>query len=390
MRTNLLKKVSIAFFILLFMLSSICFAVNANETEKSTSNTDENASNSDVIATYKSDYKNISSDLFLFDTNIEMSDIVDGNVFAYGSTVKITGVIYGDLFVFSDNLEITKDAVIHGNVFTYSNTINISGIVSDVYAMGNNFTLNDTAILARNLYLYSNTATLSGKVSRDAYINTSNLSFGENSEVIIKNNLHYTSKQEFQIPDGVVGGEVSFKPITVNTGNIIMSAVINIIKTLLFSFAIIMLSVWLAPKFKEKACEIISKKSFVAFGIGLLAFFGTIIATFILLLLTYGFGVTIALFAIGLLILAYTISNTVFSMSIGKLLSNKFKFTKTTAFVLLSLLIVLVIELVKFIPYVGGPITFITSIIGLGILGINAYKRKDLVASQEKSENMDQ
>lgn len=386
MKTNSLKKIIFIFFIILFMLSSVCFAVTANETKNDDTAT-ENQTDGDVVATYESDYKYTSSDLFLFDTNVEMSDIVDGNVFAYGSTVKITGEIYGDLFVFANSLDITEDAVIHGNVFTYANTIDISGIVSDVYAMGNNFSLNESAILARNLYLYSNTANLSGKVSRDAYINTSSLSFGESSEAIVKNNLHYTSKQEAQIPDGAVGGEVTFKPVTVNTENIIMSAVLGVIKALIFSFAIIMLSIWLAPKFKERACEIISKKSFVAFGIGLLIFFGIIIASFILLIFTYGLGASIAVFAIGLLILAYVISNTVFSMAIGKLLANKFKFTKTTPFVLFSLLIVLAIELVKFIPYVGGPITFITAIIGLGILGINAYKRKDLVASQEKTEN---
>ena len=66
-------------------------------------------------------------------------------------------------------------------------------------------------------------------------------------------------------------------------------------------------------------------------------------------------------------------------MSIGKLLANKFNFTKTVAFVVLSLLIVLILELVKFIPYIGGPIRFITAITGLGILCINAYKRKDLI-----------
>ena len=71
-------------------------------------------------------------------------------------------------------------------------------------------------------------------------------------------------------------------------------------------------------------------------------------------------------------------------MAIGKLLANKFNFTKNTPFVLLSLLVVLVIQLIKFIPYIGTPITFITAIVGLGTLCINAYKRKDLIADTSK------
>ena len=65
-------------------------------------------------------------------------------------------------------------------------------------------------------------------------------------------------------------------------------------------------------------------------------------------------------------------------MSIGKLITNKLNLNKNVAFILFSLLIVLVLALVKYIPYVGTPINFITSMIGLGIISINAFKRKDL------------
>ena len=68
-------------------------------------------------------------------------------------------------------------------------------------------------------------------------------------------------------------------------------------------------------------------------------------------------------------------------MAVGKLITQKLNLNKNVAYVLFSLLIVLVITLIRYIPYVGGFITFITSIIGLGILCVNAYKRKDLVNS---------
>lgn len=371
MKTNLFYKIILLFLLILFALSSCAFATN-------------NEPANDILATYESDYKYTSSDLFLYNANIEMSDIVDGNVFAFGSSVKITGEIYGDLFVYAGTLDISKDAIIHGNVYAYVGNITVSGIVSDIYAMSNNFSLEKTAILARNLNLYSNSVSLSGQVKRDAYINTGSLTLNKDKNVIVNGNLHYTSTQETQIADGAVSGEVKFTPVETNTQNIILSAVFKIIKALIFSFVVIMLSIWIAPKFKDRVCEIVSKKNLKAFGIGLLVFFGIIILAFILFISTYGFGMNIALAGIALLVLAYSISNTVFSMAIGKLLANKFKFTKNTPFVLLSLLVVLVIELVRFIPFIGAPLTFITAILGLGTLCINVYKRKDLVADESK------
>lgn len=372
MKFNVFFKIILSFLLILLMLPICVFATN-------TTNSDEA---NDILAVYQTDYEYVASDLFLYDTNIEMSDVVDGNVFAYGSNVKITGEIYGDLFVFADSLEITEDGIVHGNVFTYATNITVSGIVSDIYAMSDNFNLTDSAILARNLYLYTNTANLSGQISRDAFINCENLSFGDSKDVIIKNNLNYSSKQEAQIPEGSVAGETNYTQVEVTNNNLIFSAILGIIKVLIFSFIIIMLSIWLSPKFKDRACEIMLSKSLKAFGIGLLVLFITIIASIILLIFTYGFGISIALAAIALLILGLAISNTVFSMSIGKLLVNKFNFTKNAAYVFLSLLVVLILELVKFIPYIGGLIRFITAITGLGILCINAYKRKNLISKE--------
>ena len=140
-----------------------------------------------------------------------------------------------------------------------------------------------------------------------------------------------------------------------------------------------MILLWIAPKFKDNICEIIAKKSFLSFGIGLLVFFATIIAAIILLLFTYGFGASTAVVAIAFLILGYVLSSTVFSMALGKLLANKFGFTKNVAYVLLSLLIVLIVNLIRYIPYVGGPIGFIIAMIGLGIICVNAYKREKKV-----------
>lgn len=333
----------------------------------------------DVLASYETDYEFVDSDLYLFDVNLDISQVVDGNVFAYGQTVNVSGEINGDLFVFASNLTIGESAIIHGNVFALASDMTVSGIAADVYAMADNFSLSEKSIIARNLYLSSNNISLEGQVSRDAYIAANTLKIAENDEPVIEGNLTYSSTSEAQINEASVGGEIKYNAVQVDNSARIWSVVSNLISALVLSFIVIMILLWIAPKFKDNICEIIAKKSFLSFGIGLLVFFATIIAAIILLLFTYGFGASTAVVAIAFLILGYVLSSTVFSMALGKLLANKFGFTKNVAYVLLSLLIVLIVNLIRYIPYVGGPIGFIIAMIGLGIICVNAYKREKKV-----------
>lgn len=333
----------------------------------------------DVLASYETDYEFVDSDLYLFDVNLDISQVVDGNVFAYGQTVNVSGEINGDLFVFASNLTIEESAIIHGNVFALASDMTVSGIAADVYAMADNFSLSEKSIIARNLYLSSNNISLEGQVSRDAYIAANTLKIAENDEPVIEGNLTYSSTSEAQINEASVGGEIKYNAVQVDNSARVWSVVSNLISALVLSFIVIMILLWIAPKFKDNICEIIAKKSFLSFGIGLLVFFATIIAAIILLLFTYGFGASTAVVAIAFLILGYILSSTVFSMALGKLLANKFGFTKNVAYVLLSLLIVLIVNLIRYIPYVGGPIGFIIAMIGLGIICVNAYKREKKV-----------
>lgn len=333
----------------------------------------------DVLASYETDYEFVDSDLYLFDVNLDISQVVDGNVFAYGQTVNVSGEINGDLFVFASNLTIEESAIIHGNVFALASDMTVSGIAADVYAMADNFSLSEKSIIARNLYLSSNNISLEGQVSRDAYIAANTLKIAENDEPVIEGNLTYSSTSEAQINEASVGGEIKYNAVQVDNSARVWSVVSNLISALVLSFIVIMILLWIAPKFKDNICEIIAKKSFLSFGIGLLVFFATIIAVIILLLFTYGFGASTAVVAIAFLILGYVLSSTVFSMALGKLLANKFGFTKNVAYVLLSLLIVLIVNLIRYIPYVGGPIGFIIAMIGLGIICVNAYKREKKV-----------
>ena len=386
---NYLLKIILCIFVALIVSSTFVFATDSNVPENQVVSTAENinatSEDGEILATYETNYDLVYSDMYLFDGNVEVSQVVDGNVFVYGGTVKVTGAISGNLFVIAENLDIGEDAIIQGSAFALANDITISGIVSDVYSMSNNFNLEEKAIVSRNIYVMSGATNLSGQVSRDAYISTRDLSFGENAKEVIKGDLNYSSYNEVELDEGIVSGDVNFTKIDENVqsiGDIILNVIYSTVSALIFSAAIILVSLWIAPKFKDRAAEIVEKKNLTAFGLGLLVLLSGILTALILLLFTYGFGASIGVFLIAIVVMAYIASSTVFCMSIGALIAKKIKSEKVGIYVLFALLVVLALNLIGYIPYIGGPIKFIASMVGLGILCINAYKRKDLVSGK--------
>ena len=382
MKNNILTKTFLCLFLLLFILfSNTVFASNDLVIEPRTAD-DPQA----TLVENNTEDTYVNSDQFLFDSIVEVSDNINGNVAIYGSTVTIKGEIQGDLLVIANSLEIAKDAMIYGNVFAYSPEIKISGIVSDVYAVSNNFILEESGIIGRNLNLISPNITLYGKVSRDANINTSNLSFTEEiKQSVIEGNLNYWSNSELSIPEGVTDGEIKFNQLnTRSTEDVILSAISSIITSLILSLAVILLSLWISPEFKDRVGMMLKNNSRKSFWIGLLIAFVIIVVSILLLLFSFGLGSTIAVCLLGLLILTFAISNTVFSMAVSKLIVNKFTFKTNTPFILFSLLILLILSLLRYIPYLGTILNIITSIIGLGMIGMNFYKRRILYKVDEK------
>lgn len=349
-----------------------------------TDTTETNAN--EILATYETNDSFVFSNMYVFENESEISQVVDGNVFAFGGTISITGEIYGDLFVMANSLTVSEDAIIHGNIFVCANEVSFSGITSDIYGMATNFTLEASGIVARDVYITSSSVNLNGQIGRDAFLSTESLAFASDAEeVIVQGNLSYTAESEFSIPENVVTGEVTYTPVQVEPADIAWTIIPSLLTTAIFALAVIALILWIVPNFKNRASTIIAKKSWLSFGLGLLVFFGIILVAFLLLLFTYSYGASIAVALIGFLVLIYAIANTVFGMAVGNLIANKFNWNKTWIFILLSVLVVVLIDLISYIPYIGGPISFITSVLGIGIIGINAYKRKDLV--QDKITN---
>ena len=383
------SKIILFSIIFLILFSTLCFASDVGTTYLETSNeavtTDISENEITATDTVRTDptYEFIESDLYKFDTDITVNSIVDGNVFAFGSNISINGEIGGDVFAFGNNITIAENSYIHGSIFAFGKNITINGICYDVYATTQDFTLGSKAIIARDLRLAADRTNLNGHVKRDAYISTNELVFPDDAQNIIVGDLNYTSSTEFNIADSIVSGTIAYTPEKAKermTFEIIISYVKNIISTLLYSLVVILLVLWLAPNFREKAGKLLSSKAPLSLGVGLLTSLIIIVGSFAILFITWGLGTGISVAIITMYILTLTISKTVFSMSTAKLIANKSEKIKNNniIFVLLSLLVILVISILELIPFIGGLIGFILSMIGLGIIVLNIISKKEL------------
>lgn len=370
MKFTFKTKLMLFFLIAFMLLSPICMATSTTAEIDNTNSTDDSVEGT---------YEFIASDIYEFDDDVIIDSIIDGNAFVFGNNITVSGEIGGDVFAFGGNVTIADNAYIHGSIFVFAKDITMNGICYDIYGAAETFTLGNDAIVARDIRIGANKIYINGQVKRDAYINTNELVFPENASTLISGNLNYTSTSEFVIDKNIVGGAIKFTQEVSEESTMaekISSYVENALSALLYALVIVLLTIWLAPNFKNKTSTILKKKVLLSLGIGLLASIVIIFGAFVLLIFTAGLAVNISFAAIAIFVLALTISQTVFGMGCAKLIAEKAKKDNLPIFIGMTLFVVLVLNLVKLIPFIGSLIGFVTTMIGLGMILLNLMHRE--------------
>ena len=143
------NKIVACIFIFLLVLSSICMATNTGTNDAAINETQNITTEEETSP--EATYQFITSDVYRFDTDISINDIIDGNVFAFGNNVSISGEIGGDVFVCANTVTFSDNAYIHGNIFVCAQNLTFGGIAYDIYGCASNVKLEDTSIIARDI-----------------------------------------------------------------------------------------------------------------------------------------------------------------------------------------------------------------------------------------------
>ena len=395
-------KIIAIFLALILLFSATCvFANNETSTaeptiistDTSTEKIEESVENITTEAeAQENSFK--KSDVYLAGDNITIDYIVDGNLFICANTVTINSEIGGDAFIMAKNLIIEEKGYIYSNLFAIAESVEHKGVVYDVFALAQNFNISGGYVY-RDLKVACNTLNINGVVGRNAFASCTSINFNTdgNNNGLIYGNLDYSSNSEISIPKNVIKGTVNYNAPKVTPEKSIRSIIADYILDL-GEFLAFVLIIWLvclvlAPKFLANTNKYVGKQSLGILGYGLLTLVTVPIACIILILLQLTSGVSLLLLA--LYILAIILSKSLFIITANNYICSKLKIDKNTGIFGMLILSGIVIWAITLIPYIGGLVSFIITVLGLGILvaSILPKKAEKNAEDDSKTENKD-
>ena len=181
-----LKFLITIFALFLMFFNSICSATDTNYDTMLISDT----TNYQEPAT-------TDSDLYITDSEYEINNTINGNVFASVDNLNVnaSGIVNGNLFVTADNVNIKSDIIysdsekdelgnpaitinkssyIYGNVFILTDKFVLNPgceIKCDLYIYATEVNLEQNSKISGNVFVYTNSLTLNGKISGNLYAN---------------------------------------------------------------------------------------------------------------------------------------------------------------------------------------------------------------------------
>lgn len=325
----------------------------------------------------------VYNDLYIFEDSVTIDYPVSGNVYVMADNVTINSVIDGNVFVLAKTLNIGPKSYVYSDVFACAEKITINGYVYDLYALSDNLTISSDSYIIRDLKASASNLTLNGYIGRNADLSFSNISVNEASAAI-GGNLSYSSKSA-SIPESIVVGEVKFFEGYVeesSAGLIARSYIEDALQVLIIALIVVLVAVYAAPKFVEKEQTILETKLLASLGYGALALIVIPIVCFILFCTVIGIIPALTLLFVYVFVLQ--ISSAIVSIPLGKIICKKMNKDTKVMNVLMSMVSVLVIWVLEQIPVVGGIISLLVAILGLGLVVYYIFHIK----SKVKNENI--
>lgn len=317
---------------------------------------------------------------------VEIYGIVEGDVYTSGGEVVIDGVINGDLFVGGGTVRI--NGVVTNNVKVGGGQIRVSGeIGGNLVAAGGDISIEDSASIGSYVVIAGGNVTTFGTIEGNTYLYAGNVNV--NSQIdgnfeaktgvlrigpktTIGGDLAITSDEKPTIDESatVVGETTIEEPVAKMPKEIKepdvekitqVFAQIKIVATLISAISIFIVGLILMklfPNYMETSKDIIEKKTWRSLGFGLLGLFAVplvILALFIFIVTIPLAFMTIAMYAIFIylakIFVIYWAGRRFFSKS-----------TKIVSFGLS----VLIYTLLVLLPIIGGFVSSITLLFGLG------------------------
>lgn len=321
--------------------------------------------------------KSSGKSLFQSGDKVTIDNKLDGTAFIAGNEIKVNNSIDGIGFVAGNKLtvngnqeyliaagnEIIVEKDIEKDLFLAGNDIKINGNVSrDSYLAANTITLNGN--FNRNSYVYATEVTLKGTFNGNVTVNagtiniegakiTGTLKYNKDAIIEGLNNNIKTKTYD------VASTKVTFKEY-------VYTMVSKYVHITMLALVLVFVCEKLFKKSLKQTEELTVKKTAVLCGKGFLILIGVPIIT-LMLLMTGLFSSVGVIGGIIYGILIY-IANIFTAYTVAQKLDKKY-FKKNMNSYMLMIVGLFIVYILSYIPYIGGLISVISLLFGLGISG---------------------
>ena len=256
----------------------------------------------------------------------------------------------------------TKEANLNGWIYRNSYITAENVVTQDKFINQRNFNVED-----------ANSLTFSGEIIEDAKINAKNITFKNKSDdkdliCKISGKLSYSSKQEIEIPEGIVSNEVSYSNYASTLSKSIFSNILNYLLNLITLLICVYIIYLLLSKFIPKYLDEISNMS----GLTLLKYLGIGLGFLILipivtiLLFMSRVGSILGFILLFIYIILLIIAKPIFIISVATFAKNNI--SNKISIYLYILAVTVILSLISLIPFLGFIISVLVSFTGLGII----------------------
>ena len=296
---------------------------------------------------------------------VEIDGTVDGSVAMTARLAVIRGDIKGDVFSFSQETQIV--GTVEGSVYAWTNALTLSGHVNQDLVVGSN-NVHLMGTVERDVSSFSGTLDATGTVGRNLQAYVGSLTVSREARIGGDLEAHVKKTQDVNIETGAsISGKTQISlekkgPNRYATGHFYLWECIWLAGALIIG----LLLNWIAPGLLSARLET-GRSLAVSAGVGFLVLVATpiaaIIACFTLI------GIPVAIVALLLWLISWIFLAKVFlGAALGRgLLRGR---PTPTPFIVALLAGLVIVFIAVNLPYVGGWLSFLVVLVGLGLLAL--------------------
>jgi cytoskeletal protein CcmA (bactofilin family) len=333
----------------------------------------------------------IDDTLIALGDHVTVEGTINGDLIALARRVTITGTVKGDVLSAARDVEIT--GTVEGNVLGFAQTMQIHAALRNLYGFGQTIIIGKQGALSGDATMFGQSLNVEGAIGRDlnAFAQAlevrsdiaSDIRFHGN-RLILSGPVKVGGNLDAEVPSqeavtlsnsATVGGSTNIRisqpqPSRYSTvwfyfGQILRTAA---------AFVTGLVLMWLVPALGRPHLQ--DRLGLLkAGGIGFLAAVATPVAAVLIALTLIGLPIGLALIA--LWILGLYLAKIVMAVFLGRALLSDSSTPLALALLLGLVLIIVVINL----PYIGGLVNFLLTLIGLGTILLVLYQRRTVRAA---------